>query len=53
MFGYRVPAPDEAMLISGRGGGAEGAPFKVVVGHGAFVTPVFRKVRYQIGRAHV
>src|SRR5579862_4329129 len=46
MFGYRVPAPDEAMLISGRGGGAEGAPFKVVIGHGAFVTPVFRKVRY-------
>ena len=25
MFGYRVPAPDEAMLISGRGGGPEGA----------------------------
>jgi flotillin len=46
MFGYRVPAPDEAMLISGRGGGAQGAPFKVVIGHGAFVTPVFRKVRY-------
>src|ERR1700722_1396294 len=46
MFGYRVPAPDEAMLISGRGGGAQGAPFKVVVGRGAFVTPVFRKVRY-------
>src|SRR5271165_2801404 len=46
MFGYRVPAPDEAMLISGRGGGPEGAPFRVIVGHGAFVTPVFRKVRY-------
>src|SRR5437763_16375229 len=46
MFGYRVPAPDEAMLISGRGGGPEGAPFRVVIGHGAFVTPVFRKVRY-------
>ena len=46
MFGYRVPAPDEAMLFSGRGGGAQGAPFKVVIGHGAFVTPVFRKVRY-------
>ena len=26
MFGYRVPAPDEAMLISGRGGGLDGAP---------------------------
>ena len=46
MFGYRVPAPDEAMLISGRGGGRDGQPFKVVIGHGAFVTPVFRKVRY-------
>src|SRR5690348_17334307 len=46
MFGYRVPAPDEAMLISGRGGGPEGTPFRVVIGHGAFVTPVFRKVRY-------
>src|SRR6266487_773400 len=46
MFGYRVPAPDEAMLISGRGGGHDGQPFKVVIGHGAFVTPVFRKVRY-------
>src|SRR5580704_7576123 len=46
MFGYRVPAPDEAMLISGRGGGKDGQPFKVVIGHGTFVTPVFRKVRY-------
>jgi uncharacterized membrane protein YqiK len=45
MFGYRVPAPDEAMLISG-GRGASGAPFRVVTGHGAFVMPVFRKVRY-------
>src|SRR5258707_783315 len=45
MFGYRVPAPDEAMLISG-GRRAGGAPFRVVTGHGAFVMPVFRKVRY-------
>src|SRR3954454_14966725 len=45
MFGYRVPAPDEAMLISG-GRGAGGAPFRVVTGHGAFVMPVFRKVRF-------
>src|SRR5215472_13435170 len=34
------------MLISGRGGSPQGAPLKVVIGHGAFVTPVFRKVRY-------
>jgi uncharacterized membrane protein YqiK len=47
MFGYRVPAPDEAMLISGgRIRGAGGAPFRVVTGHGAFVMPFFRKVRF-------
>lgn len=46
MFGYRVPAPDEAMLISGGRSRRGGAPFKVVVGHGTFVTPLFRKARY-------
>ncbi len=46
MFGYRVPAPDEAMLISGGRRGLRDAPFRVVTGHGAFVTPFFRKVRY-------
>src|SRR5215475_12420239 len=46
MFGYRVPAPDQAMLISGGRYGIKGAPFKVVTGHGAFVLPLFRKVRY-------
>src|ERR1700678_2425780 len=46
MFGYRVPAPDEAMLISGGKYGMKGAPFRVVSGHGAFVTPITRKVRY-------
>jgi len=48
MFGYRVPAPDQAMLISGgrRWRGGTGAPFRVVVGHGAFVLPLFRKARY-------
>ena len=46
MLGYRVPAPDEAMLISGGRHGMKDAPFRVVTGHGAFVTPMFRKVRY-------
>jgi flotillin len=46
MFGYRVPAPDEAMLVSGGKYGKKGAPFRVVVGHGAFAMPVFRKARY-------
>src|SRR5215813_10587894 len=46
MLGYRVPAPDQAMLISGGRRWRGGAPFKVVVGHGAFVFPFFRKARY-------
>jgi uncharacterized membrane protein YqiK len=46
MFGYRVPAPDEAMLISGGRYGLKEAPFRVVTGHGAFVAPFFRKTRY-------
>jgi uncharacterized membrane protein YqiK len=46
MFGYRVPAPDQAMLISGGRRGLGGAPFRVVTGHGAFVLPVFRKARF-------
>src|SRR5574340_143622 len=44
MFGYRVPAPDEAMLISG--GRTGDAPFRVVTGHGTFVLPFFRRVRF-------
>src|SRR5258708_5093014 len=41
MFFYRVPAPDEAMLVSGskRTGGA---PFEVVVGHGKLAGPAPR-----------
>jgi flotillin len=46
MFGYRVPAPDEAMLVSGGHYGLKEAPFRVVTGHGAFVLPFFRKARY-------
>ncbi|MGY1437472.1 flotillin family protein [Streptomyces reniochalinae] len=46
MFGYRVPSPDEAMLISGGRRGLKGAPFRVVTGHGTFVLPIFRKVRF-------
>jgi flotillin len=46
MFMYRVPAPDEAMLISGARGAKDGSPFKVVTGHGAFVTPFFRKASF-------
>jgi flotillin len=46
MLGYRVPAPDQAMLIAGGHYGRSGAPFRVVTGHGAFVLPFFRKARY-------
>src|ERR1700750_3339625 len=46
MLGYRVPAPDQAMLVSGGRYGRNGAPFRVVTGHGAFVLPFFRKARY-------
>jgi flotillin len=46
MFGYRVPRPDQAMLISGGKYGMNGAPFRVVTGHGAFVLPFTRKANY-------
>jgi len=46
MFGYRVPRPDEAMLVSGGRYGRDGAPFKVVTGHGAFIAPFVRKVNF-------
>ena len=45
MLGYKVPAPDEAMLVSG-GRTKDNAPFRVVTGHGAFILPVFRKARF-------
>jgi flotillin len=46
MLGYRVPAPDEALLISGGKSGRDGTPFRVVTGHGAFVAPLFRHASF-------
>lgn len=46
MLGYHVPAPDEAMLISGGKAKGSDAPFRVVTGRGAYVMPIFRKVRF-------
>src|ERR1700745_1342567 len=46
MLGYRVPAPDEAMLVSGGRYGRKRAPFRGGTGHGAVILPFFRKVRY-------
>jgi flotillin len=44
MFGYRVPLPNEALLVSGRRQrGADALPFKIVTGHGVFVMPVVSK----------
>jgi len=45
VFGYKVPRPDEAMLIAG--GHAKGEEkFRIVMGHGAFVLPVFRHASF-------
>ena len=44
MFGYRVPAPNEALLISGGRPSTDGGlAFRIVVGRGAFVMPIVRK----------
>ena len=40
MLGWHVPAPDEAMLISGARHTENGLPFKIITGHGAFVMPI-------------
>ena len=45
MLGYRVPDPDEAMLIAG-GRNRSNVPFRVVTGHGAFIMPFFRKASF-------
>ncbi|HEY1918107.1 MAG TPA: SPFH domain-containing protein [Streptosporangiaceae bacterium] len=44
MLGYRVPAADQVLLISGGRRAKSGAPFKVLIGHGAFVNPFLRRV---------
>ncbi len=44
MFGYRVPAPNEALLISGKKQRGTDAPqFKIVTGHGVFVMPIISR----------
>ncbi|MEV0248307.1 SPFH domain-containing protein [Nocardia sp. NPDC050712] len=45
MLGYHVPDPDEAMLVSGAKV-KDNAPFRVIIGRGLWVVPLFRKVRY-------
>ncbi len=45
MLLWQVPAPDEALLISGSKHKDGAAQFKIVTGHGAFVIPVKQKGR--------
>src|SRR3984893_3929087 len=44
MLGWHVPAPDEAMLVSGKRHSDDGLPFRIVTGHGAFVMPIRSRV---------
>ena len=47
MFGWHVPAPNQAMLISGgRQKGNNPLPIKIVTGHGAFVMPIRSRVSF-------
>jgi uncharacterized membrane protein YqiK len=47
MFGWHVPAPNEAMLVSGkRRNGASDLPMRIVTGHGAFAMPILRRVSF-------
>jgi len=45
VLGYHVPDPDEAMLVSGAKV-KDNAPFRVIIGRGTWVVPLFRKVSY-------
>ncbi|MEE1801028.1 SPFH domain-containing protein [Streptomyces sp. JV176] len=45
MLFWHVPAPNEAMLISGSKRQAQDTQFRIVTGHGSFVMPVKHKVR--------
>ena len=45
MFFWRVPAPNEALLISGSKRRREDTQFRIVTGHGSFVIPVKQKAR--------
>jgi flotillin len=45
MFGWHVPSPNEAMLISGSRNHGD-SPFRIVVGHGSFALPVRNQIRF-------
>ncbi|HEX8103379.1 MAG TPA: SPFH domain-containing protein [Solirubrobacteraceae bacterium] len=52
---YRVPAADQALIITGAGvkaaAGTEGRTYKIVTGGGALVIPVMQKAQYLSMRA--
>jgi flotillin len=45
MFFWHVPAPNEALLISGSKHQAQETQFRIVTGHGCFVLPIKQKAR--------
>lgn len=45
MFFWHVPAPNEALLISGSKRQAQETQFRIVTGHGTFVLPIKQKAR--------
>jgi flotillin len=45
MFFWHVPAPNEALLISGSKRQAQDTQFRIVTGHGTFVLPIKQKAR--------
>ena len=45
MFFWRVPAPNEALLISGSKRRSDDTQFRIVTGHGSIVLPVKQKAR--------
>jgi flotillin len=45
MLFWHVPAPNEALLISGSKRQAQDTQFRIVTGHGSFVTPIKQKAR--------
>src|SRR5580698_6714865 len=45
MFFWHVPAPNEALLVSGSKHKRQDAQFRIVTGHGSFVVPIKQKAR--------
>jgi flotillin len=46
MFGWRVPAPNEALLVSGSKRATDGLPFRIVTGHGTFALKIRSQISY-------